>query len=116
VVATDAPLDARQLARLAKRAMLGVARTGAVSHHGSGDVAIAFSTKNRIPHHPKQPLVQVTLLSDFWVDDLFEATADAAEEAVVNALLAAETTVGRDGNTAFALPHDRLRKILAKHQ
>jgi len=115
VVATDAPLDARQLSRLAKRAMLGVGRTGAVAAHGSGDVAVAFSTANRIPHNPKKPVFKFTLLSDFHIDPLFEAAADAAEEAVINAMLAARTTVGRDGNTVYALPHDRLKELLKKY-
>ncbi len=116
IVATDAPLDARQLSRVAKRVMLGLARTGAVARHGSGDVAIAFSTGNRIPHYPKKPLLEMKLLSDFWLDDLFEASADAAEEAALNSLLAAETTTGRDGNVAYALPHDRLKAVLKKYR
>jgi len=115
IVATDAPLDPRQLARLAKRAMMGLARTGAVAYHGSGDVAISFSTANRVPHYPKERTFRVELLSDFHIDDLFEAAADATEEAVINALLAAKTTVGRDGNTAFALPHERLKGLLKKY-
>ncbi len=112
IVATDAPLDPRQLSRVAKRAMLGVARTGAIAHNWSGDVAIAFSTANRIPHYPDAPLVELTLLSDAWIDEVFEAAADAAEEAVLNSMLAAKTVVGRDGNTAHALPHDRLKALL----
>ncbi|MBI5244247.1 MAG: P1 family peptidase [Elusimicrobia bacterium] len=116
VVATDAPLDSRQLSRLAKRAMLGVFRTGAVAYHGSGDLALAFSTANRVPHHPKERMLRLEVLSDFHLDDLFEAASDAAEEAVFNALLAAKTTVGRDGNTAYALPHDRLKSILRKYR
>ncbi|HBA59988.1 MAG TPA: aminopeptidase [Elusimicrobia bacterium] len=113
VVATDAPLDARQLSRLARRAMLGVCRTGAIAANGSGDVCVAFSTANRIPHYPKKPVFKMTLLSDFHIDPVFEAAADAAEEAVINSMLAAETVVGRDGNTVYALPHDRLKALLA---
>ncbi len=113
VVATDAPCDARQLSRLAKRAMLGVARTGGIAYHGSGDIAVAFSTANRIAHYPDQAEYSLRAISDFWMNDLFEAAADATEEAVLNAMLAAKTVVGRDGNTAHALPHDRLEKILA---
>lgn len=114
IVATDAPLDSRQLARLAKRVMLGLARTGAIAHNWSGDVAVAFSTANRVEHYPDEPTAKVTLLSDAWIDELFEATADAGEEAVINAMLAAKTVVGRDGNTAHALPHDRLKAILKR--
>ncbi len=112
-VATDAPLDSRQLSRLAKRAMLGVVRTGAVSMHSSGDVAMAFSTANRVAHRPVKPVHKLSLLSDFFIDPLFEAAADAAEEAVLNSMLAARTSVGRDGNTIYAIPHDRLRLLLA---
>ncbi|MCX5788849.1 MAG: P1 family peptidase [Elusimicrobia bacterium] len=115
VVATDAPLESRQLCRLARRAMLGLARTGAVAMHGSGDVAIAFSTANRIPHYPKKPTLRLKVLSDFFIDPLFEAAAEATEEAVLNAMLAAKTTVGRDGNTVHALPHDRLKSLLARY-
>jgi D-aminopeptidase len=114
VLATDAPLDARNLSRVAKRSFLGLARTGAVSHHGSGDVAIAFSTAWTLPHHPAEPLVEARLLSDFHLDDLFEAAADATEEAMLNSLLAADTMEGRDGNTAYALPAGRLRALLSQ--
>jgi D-aminopeptidase len=113
VVATDAPCDARQLSRLAKRAMLGVGRTGGIAYHGSGDVAVAFSTANRIPHYPDQAEYTARAISDFWMNDLFEAAADCTEESVLNAMLAAKTVIGRDGNTAHALPHDRLEVILS---
>ncbi len=112
VIATDAPCDARQLSRMAKRAMLGLARTGGIAYHGSGDIAVAFSTANRIPHYPERAEYTTRAISDFWMNDLFEAAADATEEAVLNAMLAAKTVVGRDGNTAHALPHDRLAAIL----
>ncbi|MBI5596574.1 MAG: P1 family peptidase [Elusimicrobia bacterium] len=116
LVATDAPLESRQLSRLAKRAMLGVARTGAVAYHGSGDVALSWSTANRLPHYPEEGVLTVKVLSDFHVDGLFEAAAEAAEEAVVNALLAGKTTVGRGGNTVHALPQDRLVEALKRRR
>lgn len=116
LLATDAPLESRQLSRLAKRAMLGLARTGAVAYHGSGDVALAWSTANRLPHYPKEGVLTVKVLSDFHLDPLFEAAAEAAEEAVVNALLAGKTTVGREGNTVHALPVDRLLESLKRHR
>lgn len=116
LLATDAPLESRQLSRLAKRAMLGLARTGAVAYHGSGDVALAWSTANRLPHYPKDGVLTVRVLSDFHLDPLFEAAAEAAEEAVVNALLAGKTSVGRDGNTVHALPVDRLLESLKRHR
>lgn len=116
LLATDAPLESRQLSRLAKRAMLGLARTGAVAYHGSGDVALAWSTANRLPHYPKEGVLTVKVLSDFHLDPLFEAAAEAAEEAVVNVLLAGKTTVGRGGNTVHALPVDRLMQSLKRHR
>lgn len=116
LIATDAPLESRQLSRLAKRAMMGVARTGAVAYHGSGDVALSWSTANRLPHYPKEGVLTVRLLSDFHLDPLFEAVAEAAEESVVNALLAGKTTVGRNGNTVHALPQDRLLQVLKRHK
>jgi D-aminopeptidase len=112
VLATDAPVDARVLKRLSKRVMLGLARTGAVAKHSSGDFALAFSTANRIPQQAKDPLVHYRYLADWSVSPLFEAATDAAEEAMINSILAARTTVGRDGNTAYAIPLERLRKIL----
>lgn len=115
IVATDMPMDSRQLNRLAKRAMNGVARLGAVAYNGSGDVAIAFSTANRIPNSPKRPGYSVKLLIDSAHNELFEAVVDATEEAVLNSLLAAKTMVGRDGNTVSALPTERVKSLLKKH-
>ncbi len=112
VVATNAPMESRQLSRLAKRVALGYAKTGGVSHHGSGDIVIAFSTANKIPHYPKKALTEWTILSDFFLDDLFEAVADATEEAILNALMAGRTMEGRDGNTAYGLPIDELKQLL----
>ncbi len=115
VLATDAPLDSRQLSRMAKRTMLGIARTGAVAQHGSGDLAVAFSTKNLIPHNPKKRTLKMELLSDAHINPLFEAAVDAAEEALLNALVAGKTMEGRDGVTAYGLPHDRLKALLKQH-
>ena len=111
IIATDAPLDSRQLSRLAKRAMLGLGRTGAVANHGSGDVALAFSTANRVPHSPKKKTYSIKLLSDAYIDPLFEAVADATEEAILNSLLAGKTTRGRDNNIVYGFPTDRLKKL-----
>jgi len=112
VVATDAPLDARQLERMAKRASWGLARTGTIGRHGSGDFVIAFSTATEVPHFPEEPTYAVTAYADSALNALFAATVEATEEAIVNALLAAQTTVGRRGRTVYALPHDRLRELL----
>jgi D-aminopeptidase len=115
VVATDAPLDHLKLERLASKASLGLARTGAKSHHDSGDLFLAFSTANRVPHDPKERTYTLRVVADAHLDPIFEAAQDATEEAVLNALTMATTTVGRDGNTAHAIPLDRLAAILRKY-
>jgi D-aminopeptidase len=115
VVATDAPLDHLKLERLASKASLGLARTGARSHHGSGDLFIAFSTANRVPHYPKERTYTLRVVADAHLDPIFEAAQDATEEAILNALTTATTTVGRDGNTAHAIPLDRLVAILKQY-
>lgn len=111
VVATDAPLDARQLRRLAARAFIGMARDGWTGSNGSGDFAIAFSTTNRVAAGPARgPALSV--LSEEALTPLFEAVADATEEAIDNALLKAQTVHGRDGHVAEAIPIARLRDLL----
>jgi D-aminopeptidase len=111
IVATDAPLDARQLRRLAARAMIGMARTGASGSHGSGDYVIAFSTSNRFG--PDAPKDTVRLVPEDSLSPLFVAVADATEEAIYNSILRATTVRGRDGNTAEAIPLDRVQAVLA---
>ena len=111
IVATDAPLDSRQLNRLAKRTFLGISRTGGISYHSSGDVVLAFSTANKVPHKPVSPVVESKFISDFHIDDLFEAASDACEEAMIKVLLAAKTTIGRDDYKAFALSDADLHSI-----
>ena len=112
IIATDAPLDSRQLTRLAKRAALGLARTGSTARHGSGDFMLAFSTANSIPHYPKEPTFQQTHLADTHLNPLITATVEATEEAILNALTMATTVVGRDGNRAEAISLTKLRAIL----
>jgi D-aminopeptidase len=114
VVATDAPLDARNLKRLAKRALLGIARTGGYYSNGSGDYAIAFSTAAavRVPHRSPSPTRTVILLRDESVSPLFQAAAEAAEEAILNSLFKAVRMEGKDGHTAEALPLDRVKELL----
>lgn len=114
VVATDAPLLPHQLKRVARRAALGLARNGSVSGDGSGDLFLAFSTANAVPQQPGAPGAVNMMVTDD-LDPLFEATVQATEEAIINALVAAETMVGRDGHTVLALPHDRLREVLRKY-
>jgi D-aminopeptidase len=112
VVATDAPLDGRQLTRLAKRAALGLARTGSTARHGSGDFIIAFSTANVIPHYPKERTYTLTHLADTHLNPLITVTVEATEEAVLNALTMATTVTGRDDHRAEAISLTRLRTIL----
>lgn len=114
VLATDAPLLPHQLKRLARRAALGLARTGSVAGNSSGDLFIAFSTANTGAADEKGP-VALTMLPNDVMGPLFEATVGAAEEAIINALVAARTLTGRDGHTVEALPHDRVREILRRH-
>jgi D-aminopeptidase len=115
VIATDAPLDGRQLTRLAKRAALGLARTGSTARHGSGDFMLAFSTANIIPHYPKEPTFQLAHLADTHLNPLITATVEATEEAILNALTMATTVVGRDGHRVEAISLARLRAILDQH-
>jgi L-aminopeptidase/D-esterase-like protein len=113
-VATDAPLLPHQLKRLACRASLGLARTGSTSGNGSGDIFIAFSTANARAAKPSG-IPQLNMLPNDQMDPLFEATVEATEEAIVNALVAAETMTGADNHTAIAIPHDRLKEVLRKY-
>jgi D-aminopeptidase len=114
-IATDAPLDHLKLKRLASKASLGLARTGAISTHGSGDLFIAFSTANRVPHYPKERTYTMRVVADAHLTPIFQAAEDATEEAILNALTMATTTVGRDGNTAHAIPLDQLVAIMKKY-
>jgi D-aminopeptidase len=114
VVATDAPLLPDQCRRLAQRATIGAARVGCVGHNGSGDLFLAFSTGNRISTEAKAPFT-VTTLPGTLMNDLFEAAAEAVEEAILNALTAAETMVGWNGRTAHALPLDELQRVMEKY-
>lgn len=115
IIATDAPLDGRQLTRLAKRAALGLARTGSTARHGSGDFMLAFSTANVIPHYPKEATYQQTHLADTHLNPLITATVEATEEAILNALTMATTVVGRDGHRVEPISLTRLRGILERH-
>lgn len=103
LIATDAPLDARQLRRLALRAGAGLARTGSVFGHGSGDIALAFSTAYTVPQDPRRPMPAVAMLHDAQLDELFQAVVDSTEQAILNALWNASTVTGRDGNRRYAL-------------
>ena len=114
IVATDAPLVAHQCKRLARRIPLGIARVGTVAHNGSGDIFITFSTANPGAANA-EGTVSVNMVPNGKMNPLFKATVQATEEAIINALVAAEDMVGVNGNTVYALPHDRLRAILKKY-
>ncbi|MGN6262431.1 MAG: DmpA family aminopeptidase [Ralstonia sp.] len=103
LLATDAPLDARQLRRLALRAGAGLARTGSVFGHGSGDIALAFSTAYTVPHEGNRAMPAVAMTHESLLDPLFQAAADSVEQAIVHALFQATAVTGRDSNTRRAL-------------
>jgi D-aminopeptidase len=114
VIATDAPLLPHQLKRLARRATMGLARTGSTSGNGSGDIFIAFSTANATA--AKRTGVQdLKMLANDQMNNMFTATVEATEEAIVNAMVGAETMTGFQGHRVDALPHDRLRDALRKY-
>ncbi len=115
VVATDAPLLPGQLKRLARRASLGLARTGSVSGNGSGDLFLAFSTANPGAANPERPTHSVQTVPNDLLDPIFEATVEAVEEAIVNALIDNQSMIGRDEHKVEALPHERVRELLKKH-
>lgn len=119
VVATDAPLLPHQCRRLAERAGLGMARTGGGADHSSGDIFIAFATGNRglrVGKRDDAPRTfALSMLNDDQISELFWATIEATEEAIINSLIAAQTMVGRDGITFHALPHDQLREAMRRY-
>ncbi len=117
IVATDAPLNARNLRRLAKRAMLVFARAGGTSTNGSGDYVIAFSTAKevRYSYHNDKPTRTVTVLRNEAMTPLFKATIEATEEAIINSLFHAETMTGRDGHTMQGLPVKKVINIMKQH-
>jgi len=114
VIGTDAPLLPHQLKRIARRATHGLGRTGATSGNGSGDIAIAFSTANSGAAAAPEA-AQLSMVSNRRISALFTATAQAVEEAIVNALVGAETMTGANNRTVYAIPHDQLRDVLKKY-
>ncbi|WP_026464393.1 P1 family peptidase [Adhaeribacter aquaticus] len=117
VVATDAPVDARNLERMAKRAMLGLAKTGGIAANGSGDYVVAFSTHSnlRIAHTSGNKMQTTTLLRNDEMSPLFMAVIESTEEAILNSLFKAETTKGKNQNEVNALPLEQILKILKKY-
>ena len=115
VVATDAPVLPHQLERMARRVSLGLARNGSISSNGSGDIFVAFSTANRDAASERTAAADARVLANGRLNPLFAATVEATEEAIINALIAAETMTGANDVTVHALPHDRLREVLRKY-
>jgi D-aminopeptidase len=118
VLATDAPLESRQVKRVARRAAFGLSRTGSFGSHGSGDYVFAFSTANTLDHFGDPSALRHEALmrdDDPILNRLFQAAADTVEESILNALFAAETTTGRDNNTRQALPLDVVEDMLMRH-
>jgi L-aminopeptidase/D-esterase-like protein len=114
IVATDAPLLPHQLKRLARRVSLGLARTGAMSGNGSGDIFIAFSTANP-GAFAASGIAKIDMVPNEDISPLFDATTLATEEAVINALVASDTMTGANSRQVIGLPHDRLREVLRKY-
>lgn len=117
VVVTDAPLSSRNLERMAKRAMLGLAKTGGIASNGSGDYVIVLSTapENFVPYSSESPFYHPKFLRNDAVSPLFLATIEATEEAIINSLFAAETMTGHDDRTVEALPVDHVLQIMKKY-
>ena len=116
VLATDAPMNGRQLKRLCKRATFGLARTGSTCHGGSGDFVIAFSTAHSIPDRPAAYHTTQTVLYEQPIMSAFaRAATEAVEEAIYNSLLMAETVVGRDGNRRFGLPVAEVVRLMKEN-
>ncbi|KAA0990698.1 DmpA family aminopeptidase [Dyadobacter aurulentus] len=115
VLATDAPLDARNLKRLAKRVFLGMAQTGGIAANGSGDYVIAFSTANRVLHDAPEPTATATFLTNDVVSPLFLAAMEATEEAIINSLFMARTMEGTQGHKVEELPREKVLEIMRKY-
>jgi D-aminopeptidase len=117
IVATDAPLDSRQLGRLCRRAAFGLARTGSTCHASSGDFVIAFATANRIADRPDRTMAQQPGLHEqSAINPFFTAVIEGVEEAIYNSLLMAQTVTGRDGNTRYGLPAEAVAALLRRYE
>ena len=114
VVATDAPLLPNQLKRLARRVPVGISKVGGFGSNGSGDIFIAFSTANSGAFN-REEIKKISFLPNDLMNPFLKATAQATEEAIINALVSAETMTGINNNTVYKLPHDELKKILKKY-
>lgn len=115
VVATDAPLLSNQLTRLAKRAGLGIGRTGSFASHTSGEIVIAFSTANKVPRSSRKLTTRIDVMFDHRMDPLYEATIEATEEAIYNSMCMASTVDGINGVVSYGLPLDKMVELLKKY-
>ena len=115
VIATDAPLDARNLKRLAKRVMLGMGQTGGIAANGSGDYVIAFSTVNRVMHDAAEPVLGASFLHNDFVSPLFLAAIESTEEAIINSLFMASTMEGTQGHKIEEIPKEKVLEIMRKY-
>jgi L-aminopeptidase/D-esterase-like protein len=116
VIATDAPLLPHQLKRLAKRASLGAARTGCLGGNGSGDIFLAFSTANpRAAYGENNGIANIQTIANDHLDPLLYSSAYAAEEAILNSLVAAEDMTGHNGVSVKAIPHDKLKEVMKQY-
>jgi D-aminopeptidase len=115
VIATNAPLLPHQLKRLARRVPMGLARTGTIGGNGSGDIFLAFSTANAEAMASKSKIRSGNWVSNVVIDLFFRAVVEATEEAVIDAMITGETMIGRNGNTAVALPHDRVLEVMKNY-
>ncbi|MGG7666007.1 P1 family peptidase [Dyadobacter sp. BHUBP1] len=115
IIATDAPLDARNLKRLAKRVMLGMAQTGGIAANGSGDYVIAFSTANKVLHETSEAVFSSAFLHNDYVSPLFMAAIEATEEAIINSLFMARTSEGTQGHKVEELPKDKVLEVMRKY-
>jgi len=115
IVVTDAPLMPLQLKQVAKRVPLGIARTGSISHNGSGDIFLAVSTQAAVPANKNGSLEVWKSVPKEFMDPIYEATVEATEEAIINVLVAGVTTTGINGNKVYALPTDRLVQVMKKY-
>ena len=116
VLATNAPLWPNQITRLCKRAALGIGRVGSYAAHRSGEIVIGFSTANKIPRETRKMIYRMKVLLDRCIDPLYRGVMEATEEAILNALCAAETMEGHSGHLAPALPLARIREIMDRWQ
>ncbi|WP_427339795.1 P1 family peptidase [Caloranaerobacter sp. DY30410] len=103
ILATDIPMTSRQLKRISRRAVIGLSRTGSYMGNGSGEIVIGFTTSNRVNHYEKETMINIKMFNENKIDVVFRAVAEATEEAILNSLICADTTKGRDGHIRYSL-------------